>query len=60
MSQIVEADMAQIIPLQQLTEVGADTPRIENIAHRIHKDITVKLLVVAISADELVFLLLLF
>lgn len=60
MSQIVEADMAQIIPLQQLTEVGADTSRIENIAHRIHKDITVKLLVVAISADTLVFLLLLF
>ena len=60
MSQIVEADMPQIISLQQLTEVGADTSRIKNIAHRIHKDITIKLLVVAISADALVFLLLLF
>ena len=59
MPEIVEADMPQAVHFQQLAEIAAEIPGIENVPHRVHKHVAVIFPVVAVAADPLVLLLLL-
>lgn len=59
MSKVVKANVPQTVLLQQLAEIGGNASGVEDIAHGIHKNITVILFAVAISAYPPIFLLLL-
>ena len=59
MSEVVKANVPQTVLLQQLAEIGGNASGVEDIAHGIHKNITVILFAVAISAYPPIFLLLL-
>ena len=57
--EIVETDMPQAFHFQQLAEIAAEIPGIENVPHRVHEHVAVIFPVVAVAADPLVLLLLL-
>ena len=59
MPEIMEPDMPQTVFFKQFIEITAQASGIEKISHSVYKDIAFVLLVVAVSADPLVFLLLL-
>ena len=59
-SEIVKANVAQTVTLQNLAEVLCYCVRADNITHRIYKYIAVISVIVTVSADPHIFFLLLF
>ena len=59
-SEIVKANVAQTVTLQNLAEALCYCVRADNITHRIYKYIAVISVIVTVSADPHIFFLLLF